>query len=171
MLLIIKPTSARNTKDRLTTTSRSFEDDRIKGAYFFLIKVDISGLHKCEQNKESIISIISLLDVQRTFTQNTQQALKDNQELQEDTVLPTGDLRERVVCRVPGCSPALASIQIEIMSGLQSLLTMEGQQLEVGDSGPALVLVNNSSRLGSDVKRDVAKAGRAEVDFSLLCLL
>ena len=171
MLLIIKPTSARNTKDRLTTTPRSFEDDRIKGAYFFLIKVDISGLHKCEQNKESIISVISLLDLQRTFTQNSQQALQDDQEMQKGTILPTRDLTERVVCQVPGCSPALASIQTEIMSGLQSLLTMEGQHLEVGDSGPALVLVNNSSRLGSDVKRDVAKAGRAEVDFSLLCLL
>ena len=31
--------------------------------------------------------------------------------------------------------------------------------LQVGDSGPALVMVCNSSRLASDVKRDVAKAG------------
>ena len=50
------------------------------------------------------------------------------------------------------------------MAELRRRLAEEGQQLEVGDSGPALVMVNNqnSKRLGLEVKRDMATAGKCQ---------
>ena len=81
---------------------------------------------------------------------------------------PTHEVQVR--CRVPPCPKALLSIQTEILAEFQRRLATEGRLLEVGDSGPALVMVNNSSqaRLPADVKRDLAKTG--ETNSSVYCL-
>ena len=70
-----------------------------------------------------------------------------------------------VRCRVPPCPKALLSIQTEILAEFQRRLATEGRLLEVGDSGPALVVVNNSSpaRLPADVKRDLARTGEKKM--------
>ena len=77
-----------------------------------------------------------------------------------------------VFCRVPPCPTALTGIQAQIMAELRYRLAQEGQQLEVGDFGPALVMVNNqnSTRLGKEVKRDVATAGKCQEPLNIIYL-
>ena len=64
-----------------------------------------------------------------------------------------------VFCQVSPCPPVLAGIQAQILEELSNTLEAAGRRLATEDSGSVLVVVNNSSRLGSDIKRDVAKIG------------
>ena len=67
--------------------------------------------------------------------------------------------QEPVFCQVSPCPPVLAGIQAQILEELSNTLESAGRRLATEDSGSVLVVVNNSSRLGSDIKRDVAKIG------------
>ena len=66
-----------------------------------------------------------------------------------------------VFCRMPPCPPALTRIKAQLLAELRIRMLEDGYQLEVGDCGPTLVIVNNQNpkRLMSEVKRDVDKAG------------
>ena len=63
-----------------------------------------------------------------------------------------------IQCQLPPCAPVLENIQSSILERLSSTLATAGKEL-AKDSGPALVIVNNTSRIASDVERDIKKTG------------
>ena len=67
--------------------------------------------------------------------------------------------KKNVVCQQPACASVMTQIQSFIFKRLSSILAEKGIKLEVADSGPSLVIVNNTSRINSDVERDIKKTG------------
>ena len=60
---------------------------------------------------------------------------------------------------------------LQVTSPLSWYFIIDLHYLQVGDSGPALVMLSNSSKLASDVKKDVEKAGVKGVNDGLTHLM
>ena len=76
----------------------------------------------------------------------------------------------RLQCRLPAPPPVVDSVYKRILEKLRSELSSDGIQLENHMSGPALVVVVNSSAIASDVRRDVDNAGIKEGPIVLLII-
>ena len=64
------------------------------------------------------------------------------------------------MCCIACPPPQVSMIHQEIIRKLEERFQSQGLNLIRGDSGPAVVVVVNNSRLVMDVKRDLATAGR-----------
>jgi len=68
-------------------------------------------------------------------------------------------LKNDIDCLITSPPPQVSTIHKQITQKLKTDLMSKGINLIEGDSGPAIVVAVNNSRIAADVKRDVARAG------------
>ena len=103
-MLIIKAT--RNVHEPASSKAQSFEDPRIKEAFYFLIDIDATGIHDCDLNNDSIQSLKKRLS-------------------------PLATAPIVVYYRLPPCPSALVNIQTAILERIRSDLEREGCSFQV----------------------------------------
>jgi hypothetical protein len=65
-----------------------------------------------------------------------------------------------ILCKIIAPPPQVSAIHQQIKSLLEERLISESLHLAEGESGPAVVVAVNNSRIAADVKRDLAKTGK-----------
>eukprot|EP00092_Neocalanus_flemingeri_P032235 GFUD01035037.1.p1 GENE.GFUD01035037.1~~GFUD01035037.1.p1 ORF type:complete len:546 (-),score=174.09 GFUD01035037.1:110-1747(-) len=78
--------------------------------------------------------------------------------------------KKAIMCKIVNPPTQVTVIHQQIISGLTEKLTSEGLQLKEDDSGPSVVIAVNNSRILSDVKRDLGKAGLNDGPILLLII-
>ena len=72
-----------------------------------------------------------------------------------------------IACLIPSPPPQVSTLHKQIIEKLKNDLVSQGINLIEGDSGPAIVVAVNNSRIAADVKRDVARAGSLDFPCTL----